>query len=85
MFAYPLEFTCSLPDNKRQLSNAHLYLREGQIYIVPDFERLTGELLSRNRETVVRVTVPAGALKPGHYDVTLIGEHTSKAWSVVVK
>ena len=30
------------------------------------------------------LTVPAGALKPGTYRVTLAGLHSSRAWSVQV-
>lgn len=85
MFAYPFEFTCAFADNKQQLSGAYLYIRDGQAIVVPNFERLTGELLSRSRETSVRVIVPAGTLKPGRYDISLIGQHSSRAWSVVVK
>ena len=85
MFAYPFEFTCSFTDNKQQLSGAYLYVRDGEIFVVPNFERLTGDLLARNRESAVRIIVPAGALKPGHYELTLIGERGSRAWSLTVK
>lgn len=85
MFAYPFEFTCAFADNKQQLSGAYLYVRDGEIFVVPNFERLTGDLLARNRESSVRLTVPAGALKPGQYELTLVGERGSQAWSLVVK
>ena len=85
MFAYAIDFTCTLSDNKQELSDVYLYAREGQLYVVPSFERLTGELLSRNRELGLRVKVPAGSLKPGSYVVTLIGGHASKTWSLLVK
>ena len=85
LFAYPIEFTVQLLDHQQQVSTAYLYLRDGEIFIVADFERLTGELLARNRETLIRATVPAGALKPGSYRVMLLGEQSSKAWSLLVK
>jgi hypothetical protein len=85
LFSYSLEFTCGVADNKQQLGNVHLYSREGQIYIIPETEPLTGELLARNRENLIRVTIPAGVLKTGTYDVTLIGERTSKSWSLEVR
>jgi hypothetical protein len=85
MFAYPIEFTCGLPDNRQQLSAAYLYVRENEIILVPDFERLTGELLARNRESLIRVTIPGGTLRPGQYEVSLIGQRSSKTWSLVVK
>jgi hypothetical protein len=83
--SYSIEFTCALPDNKQQLSGAQLYVRDDEVVVVPAFEHLTGELLSRTRENLIRVTFPAGVLKPGRYRVTLLGERTSKAWSLEVR
>jgi hypothetical protein len=85
MFAYAVDFTCTLNDNKQDLSDVYLYAREGQLYIIPSFERLAGDLLSRNRELGLRVKVPAGALKPGSYTVTLVGAQASKTWSLQLK
>lgn len=85
LLSYPIEFRCALPDNKQQLGGAALYLREGEIFIVSDFERLTGGLLARTRENVIRLTVPPGVLKAGSYRVTLLGSRTSKAYDLVVK
>src|SRR5205823_1415542 len=45
--AYPIQFTCTLPDNKEQLAGAELYVRGEEIFITPDFERLNGGLLTR--------------------------------------
>jgi hypothetical protein len=85
MFAYPIEFTCALPDNKEQLGEVHFYAHEGNIYVVPEFEPLSGALLARNREMFFRVTVPAGAIKPGEYRVTLVGSRFSRSWTLRVK
>lgn len=85
MFAYPIRFTCTLPDQKRQLSGAHLYVRDAEMFIVPVFDKIDGELLARSRESLVRLTVPSGALKPGSYRVTLIGATASKAWQLEVR
>jgi len=85
MFAYRVELTCGLPDNHEQLGGAALYLRGEEIIIVTDFERISGELLARARESLVRLTVPAGTLKPGRYHVTLVGAHGSKAWTLEVR
>ena len=41
--------------------------------------RVAGDLLTRSRQAVVLVTVPPGALKPGHYRVTLVAERGSRA------
>jgi hypothetical protein len=82
---YSVQFTCTLPDNKAQLAGAELYLKDDQIWITPDFERLTGKLLARTRENLVLLTVPAGALKPGRYQITLAGQNSSRAWTLQVK
>jgi hypothetical protein len=82
---YQVELTYTLPDNKRQLSGAHLYERRGEIVIVADFERIGGELLSRTREGTARLTIPPGALKPGTYKVTLVGESASRSWTLRVR
>jgi hypothetical protein len=84
MFAYPIRFKCTLPDQKLQLAGAELYVRGDELVVTPEFERITGSLLARTRESLIRVTVPAGALKPGHYQVTLVGARSSKAWPLQV-
>jgi hypothetical protein len=85
LLPYPIQFTCTLADNHRQLVGAELYVKGDALYLIPDFERLNDALLARTRESVVLLTVPAGALKPGRYEATLIGEHASKTWSVQVR
>jgi hypothetical protein len=84
MFAYPIAFRCTLPDNKQQLAGAQLYVRGSELVVAPDFERITGSLLARTRENLIRLTVPAGALKPGSYHVTLVGARASKTWTLQV-
>ena len=82
---YPIALTYTLPDNKRQLSGAHLYEREGEIVIVADFERLDGGLLARTRDGTALLEVPPGSLKPGTYRVVLVGERASKQWTLNVR
>lgn len=84
--AYPIQFACTLVDNHRQLTGAELYVRDSTIFIVPEFGVISETaLLARSRESVVVVTLPAGALKAGRHDITLLGERSSKAWSVLVR
>lgn len=85
LFAYPIQFTCSLSDNHRQLAGAELYVKGDVLYVVPAFEPLNPALLARTRESLVRVTVPPGALKSGTYQATLVGAHASKTWTVQVR
>jgi hypothetical protein len=82
---YPIGLNYTIPDNKRQLSGAHLYVREGEIVIVADFERLAGGLLSRTREGSALLDIPPGSLKPGAYHVTLVGERSSRSWTLHVR
>jgi hypothetical protein len=84
LFAYPIGFKCTLPDHKLQLAGAELYVRGDELVVTPEFERITGSLLARTQESLVRVTVPAGALKPGRYQVTLVGARRSQAWTLQV-
>jgi hypothetical protein len=83
--SYSFRFACTLPDHKRQLAGADLYLREDELVITPDFEKIPGELLARDSDNVVELTVPAGALKPGRYRVTLVGAQSSRTWTLQVK
>ena len=82
---YSIGITYTIPDNKRQLSGAHLYEREGELVIVADFERLAGGLLSRTRDGAALLEVPPGSLKPGTYTVTLVGERASRRWTLRVR
>lgn len=81
---YSVQFSCSLVDNRQQLAGASLYVRNDEIFLVPTFERLGGDLIARSRENVVLLTVPAGALKAGGYRATILGERASKTWTVQV-
>jgi hypothetical protein len=82
---YLIRFSCSLPDDKRQLSGADLYVKGDQIVVTPVFEPLVGKLAARTRDNVVLITVPAGALKPGHYRITLAAQNASRSWSLEMK
>ncbi len=84
LLAYPIQFTCTLSDNKRQLSGAELYIKDGTLTLLPTFEQLDGGLLARSRESVVLVTLPPGTLKPGTYKVTVVGERASRTWALQV-
>lgn len=82
---YPLQFTCSLPNDQQQLAGADLYLRGYGAVLVPTFERVPGELLTRSRQALVHVTIPAGTIRPGKYQVTILGEKTSRSWTLEVR
>ncbi len=81
---YTIQFTCTLPDNKQQLAGANLYVKDFEIVVAPDFELLTGGLVTRTRDNVILLTLPAGSLPVGTYHVTLVGQHSSRAWTLQV-
>ena len=83
--AYAIQLTCTLPDDTQQLAGADLYVREDRIVITPTLEHVAPDLRTRSRESTVLLTVPAGALKPGRYQVTLVGERASRAWALEVR
>jgi hypothetical protein len=82
---YQIVLGYTIPDNKRQLSGAHLYEKPGEIVIVADFERLAGGLLARTREGSALLDIPPGTLRPGTYRVTLVGERASRSWTLHVR
>lgn len=82
---YSIRFSCTLPDDQRQLAGADLYVKEGQIVITPTLERVAGDLTARTRSNLIVITVPAGALKPGYYHVVLAGQRSSRSWSLEVQ
>jgi len=84
LLAYTFQFTCALPDNKQLLSATYVYVKEQEMVIVSDLEAMEGELLARTPESTVQMTLPAGTLHPGTYQVTLIGQRQSKRWTLLV-
>ncbi len=82
---YVIQLACTLPDDKRQLGGADLYVRGETLVIAPTFEPIGETLHARSQHVAVLLTVPGGTLKPGRYAVTLIGERTSRAWTLELK
>lgn len=83
--AYYINCRLRVTDERHQLAAAELYVHGDDVVITPDFDSLTAGLEARSRESIVTIIVPAGALKPGHYHVTLVGANASRAWSLEVK
>lgn len=82
---YSFRFACTLPDQKRQLAAAELYVKGREIIVTPDYEPIAGKLSARSADNIVQLTVPAGVLKPGRYEVTIVGKASSRAWKLNVK
>ncbi|MEO6244016.1 MAG: hypothetical protein ABIQ12_01165 [Opitutaceae bacterium] len=82
---YAIQATCTLPDERYQLAGADIFVRGKVVVIAPNFERLTGELTVRSRQSTVLLTMPAETLKPGQYVVILAAERASHTWPLEVK
>jgi hypothetical protein len=82
---YRLQFACAQPDNSTQIRDAYLYRKDQRLYLVPDFEKLTGQLLARSRDSTVLASFSTQGLAPGRYTLVLCGGRRSKSWSFVVR
>lgn len=82
---YSIRFSCKLPDARRQLAGAELYVRGQELVIAPVLEKLSGSLTARSVDNVILITVPAETLKAGKYHVTLAAQRASRTWSLDVK
>lgn len=84
LMPYPILFESTQADNHQQLGGASIYLRDQSLVIVPEYEALDGALLARRRDNLVRLVIPGGSLKPGRYEVTLVGARASCGWTLQV-
>ena len=82
---YALQFICAQPDYKTQIDGVLLLRKGPQLLLLPDFPRLSGQLLARSKETVVLVRIPVQGFAPGRYTVTLCGGRASKTWEFTVR
>lgn len=85
LMPYAFLFTCTLPDKKSTVDETYVYLKNDDLAVVVSFEKIGGELLARSRDNPVLVTIPGGTLKPGTYQVRLIGAQNSRQWTLQVK
>jgi hypothetical protein len=84
METYQIQFSCTQSDNLREVVGAHLYLKAGEIFALPDSEALPPGLIARTRAAVIRIRVPPGTIPVGTYHVTLVGGQSSKSWTLQV-
>lgn len=81
---YEIKFRCSLPDDQRQLGSVEVYLKDDSVILTPNFERLSGGLQLRTRHPAFRVVIPPDTFTPGTVQLSLIGEQTSRVWTLRV-
>jgi hypothetical protein len=82
---YAMQFTCVQPNYQTQLDSVLLLRKGHDLFLLPDFPKLNGQLLARSKETIVLVRIPAQSLAPGRYTVTVCGGQTAKTWNVTVR
>lgn len=80
----PILFDCVQGDPHRQPGGATIYVRGETVLILPEYDPLDGDLRTRRDPAPVQLTIPAGTLAPGRYDVGLIGADASATWTLQV-
>jgi len=81
---YQIQFSCTQSDNLREVVGAHFFFKEGEMFAVPDCEALPAGLIARTRAAVIRIRVPPATIPAGTYHLTLVGEQSSKSWTLQV-
>jgi len=84
LMPYSFQFICTLPDKKYIVGDIYVCQKDDDIAIVTNLEPISGGLLSRSRESAVMLTLEPGTLKPGNYQVTLVGAQSSRQWTLQV-
>ena len=82
---YALQFTCAQPDYRTQIDAVLLVRKDRQLFLLPSFGRIPGQLLARSKESVIFASFSTQSFSPGRYSVTLCGGRTSKSWEFTVK
>ncbi|MFZ9747489.1 MAG: hypothetical protein ACO3G4_12750, partial [Opitutaceae bacterium] len=82
---YVIQLTCQLASDQEQLGGADLYVRGNQLVLAPRFERVSGGLQTRSRQTIALLTLAGGTLAPGTYEVLLPGARSSRTWRLEVR
>ncbi len=82
---YALQFTCAQPDYRTQIDAVLLLRKDRQLFLLPNFGKIPGQLLARSKESVIFASFSTQSLPPGRYSVTLCGGRASKSWGFTVK
>ena len=82
---YRLQFACAQPDFSTQIRDAYLYRKGQHLFLLPNFEKMGGELLARAKDSTVLAGFSTQSLPPGPYTLVLCAGRRSKSWIFVVK
>lgn len=83
--ACAINFTCALSTPEEQLASVQVFRKADRVFVVPQIERSTGGARARSADAAARVTLPAGALKAGHYTVVIAASTRAKQWTLELK
>ncbi len=81
---YPIQFVCTESDLASEIHDVALYRRGDQLFLLPNFQPVPGELQARSAENTILAAVPLSRLPSGHYALTLCGRSNSKHWEFTV-
>jgi hypothetical protein len=85
MLPYSLQYVCQLPDNNGILGETRVYVKDNDVAIITDFDRIDSDLLARTKDATVLLQLPAHIFRSGEtFQITLVGKTASKHWSVQV-
>jgi hypothetical protein len=82
---YTFQFTCAQPDYRTQIDTVLLLRKDRQLFLLPSFGKIPGQLLARYKESVILANFSTQGLPPGRYSVILCGGHASKSWGFTVR
>jgi hypothetical protein len=85
MLPYSIQYTCQLPDNTGILGETRVYVKDNDIAIVTDFDRIDSDLLARTKDATVLLQLPASIFRSGEtFQITLVGQTASQHWTLQV-
>jgi hypothetical protein len=85
MLPYSILYVCQLPDHNGVLGETRVYVKDNDVAIVTDFDRIDADLLARTKESTVLLQLPASIFRSGEtFQITLVGKTGSKQWSLQV-
>lgn len=83
--AYVVEFTGPHPNPDEVLLRPVAYLRGDELTLVPAYETRGSFLRPREQTAALRLTLPAGSLRPGTYRATLVTREATHRWTLDVQ
>jgi hypothetical protein len=80
-----ISFTGALASAEERLNSVMVMQEGGRIFVLPITVPAVGGPRARTADAAARVTLPAGALKPGRYTVLIAASVRAKQWTLEVK